>query len=401
MTWRENKWIRAALPALLIHCSIGTVYCWSLIKGDIADYIGHSVGQLEWAFSLAIFFLGMSAAFGGNIVEKNIKKSSLISAICFAGGLALTGIFIYYKSLIGIYLSYGVLMGIGLGIGYLTPVKTLMLWFKEQPGLATGIAITGFGLAKVMASPIMVFLQEKVGIISMFFVLAVAYFIVMIIGHLIIKKPNGWSENQVKEQFKVSTFFKNKTFIGIWLMIYINIACGLALIAYEKDIMKYIGLSAVTIGIISSLTAVFNAGGRFCYSYLSDKLKQRITIYKFILSLSVGFILLTILTDAINREFAVVVIMLLCAINSGYGGGFSNLPTLLSQRFGMDNISKVHGLSLSAWAIAGLTGNQLSSYIYTTTGSYNNILYAILPLYIIGLIISFTLVGDNKNKQNG
>ncbi len=130
----NNKWIRAVLPALLIHCSIGTVYCWSLFKGDIASYIGKSVGEVEWAFSIAIFVLGMSAAFGGKFVEKDIHKSSLLAAIFFVAGMALTGFFIYQKSLIGIYLSYGVVMGIGLGIGYLTPVKTLMLWFKKQKG---------------------------------------------------------------------------------------------------------------------------------------------------------------------------------------------------------------------------------------------------------------------------
>ena len=146
----ENKWMRAVIPALLIHCSIGTVYCWSLFKADIASYIGNSVGEVEWAFSIAIFVLGMSAAFGGKFVEKDIHKSSLLAALFFVVGMAATGFFISQKSLLGIYISYGFVMGIGLGIGYLTPVKTLMLWFKEQKGLATGLAVAGFGLAKVI-----------------------------------------------------------------------------------------------------------------------------------------------------------------------------------------------------------------------------------------------------------
>lgn len=133
--WRENKWIRGAIPALLLHCSIGTVYCWSIFSQEIAEYIGFSKGAVEWAFSLAIFFLGMSAAFLGNIVEKDIHKSSLIAAICFGLGMALTGVCIWYGgmhqhsvlALVGIYISYGFIMGIGLGTGYLSPVKTLML----------------------------------------------------------------------------------------------------------------------------------------------------------------------------------------------------------------------------------------------------------------------------------
>ncbi len=137
--WRANKWIRAAVPALLLHCSIGTVYCWSIFSQEIADHIGFSKGATEWAFSFAIFFLGMSAAFLGNVVEKDIHKSSLIAAICFAAGMAGTGFFIWYGgnnqgnilALIGIYVCYGFIMGVGLGTGYLSPVKTLMLWFKE------------------------------------------------------------------------------------------------------------------------------------------------------------------------------------------------------------------------------------------------------------------------------
>ena len=138
----QNKWVRAAIPALLLHCSIGTVYCWSIFSQEIADYIGFSKGATEWAFSFAIFFLGMSAAFLGNIVEKDIHKSSLIASICFAAGMAGTGFFIWYGgahkgnalALIGIYVCYGFIMGIGLGTGYLSPVKTLMLWFRTVKG---------------------------------------------------------------------------------------------------------------------------------------------------------------------------------------------------------------------------------------------------------------------------
>ena len=110
----ENKWIRAVIPALLIHCSIGTVYCWSLFKADIAAYIGNSVGEVEWAFSIAIFVLGMSAAFGGKFVEKDIHKSSLLAALFFVVGMAATGFFISQKSLLGIYISYGFVLAIGL-----------------------------------------------------------------------------------------------------------------------------------------------------------------------------------------------------------------------------------------------------------------------------------------------
>lgn len=393
---RNNKWTRAAIPALLLHCSIGTVYCWSLVKSDIAEYIGRSKGEVEWAFSIAIFFLGMSAAFAGRIVEKDIHKSSLIATCCFVVGFAGTGLAVQLKSLAGIYLCYGVVMGIGLGLGYLSPVKTLMLWFSEQKGLATGLAVAGFGLAKVIASPVMTGLIDSVGIIKMFYVLAVVYFIMMFTGHLLLKKPDGWVEEQGTGGAKVGEILKNPVFIGIWLMFYINITCGLALISQEKDILTTMGVSAAVISLVSSMSAIFNAGGRIGFSAAADKLKDRNTIYKLIFILSIGISLITIFTNAVNNGIVILAVILLCIINAGYGGGFSNLPTLLSDRFGMKSISQIHGLALSAWAFAGLSGNQLSSYIVSATGSFTNVLYVTTILYAVALVISFVLVKSSR-----
>ena len=408
MSKLENKWMCAAVPALLIHCSIGSVYCWSLLKGNIAEYIGRSNSEVEWAFSIAIFFLGMSAAFSGKLVEKDIHKSSLIAAICFATGMAGTGFFIYKRSLIGIYLCYGVLMGIGLGIGYLSPVKTLMLWFDKQKGLATGLAVAGFGLAKVIASPIIELVQgtmnldgslaDPTRIYKVFYILALIYFVMMFAGHILLKKPEGWIEEDepVGEKTSPLTIFKNKTFIGIWLMFYINITCGLALISQEKDILTFIGFSSIAV--VSSVTAVFNAGGRLFFSAWADKFKDRNSIFKLIFLLSIVFTGIIILTNSITNGIVPLVIILLCVINAGYGGGFSNLPTLLSDRFGMNSISTVHGLALSAWAFAGLTGNQLSALIISKTGSYNNVLYVTLVFYIVALIISIVAIKPGNNE---
>lgn len=413
----ENKWIRAVLPALLIHCSIGTVYCWSLFKNDIANYIGKPIGQVEWAFSIAIFVLGMSAAFGGKFVEKDIHKSSLISALFFVVGMAGTGFFIYQKSLIGIFICYGVIMGIGLGIGYLTPVKTLMLWFGKQKGLATGLAVAGFGLAKVIASPLMEKLMGERNaegvllnpnnIFMMFYILAGLYLVMMFIGHLLIKKPAGHTEESaIAKAFSYKAVLKNKTFIGIWLMFYINITCGLALISQEKGILFFIGFGAV--GLVSSLTAAFNAGGRLFFSAWADRLKDRNTIYKIIFMTSIASILLTVVFDGINNSMVLLIIIMLCVVNAGYGGGFSTLPPLLSDRFGIDSISTVHGLALSAWAFAGLSGNQLSAFILNKTQSYDMVLYVIMGLFLVATAISMWVVkpervfleNEETNKQD-
>ncbi len=429
-TYGSLKWTRGAIPALLLHCSIGTVYCWSLFSEDIANYIGFSKSATEWAFSLAIFFLGMSAAFLGNVVEKDIHKSSLISAICFALGMAGAGAFIYYGgmhkgsivALIGIYLSYGVLMGIGLGTGYLSPVKTLMLWFKEKKGLATGLAVAGFGAAKAIASPIMEWMLKSLGdggLYKMFFILAAVYFVMMFVGHLLLKKPDDWHEPETKEN-KKSIFEVLKTkplsnYIGVWLMFYINITCGLALISQEKNIVKCLGLAGA-VGIISTFSAIFNAGGRLGYSAWADKLKDRNTIYKLIFIVSIVLSGLVVLTGGIkngagNALLTGLVIVLIMMINAGYGGGFSNVATLLSDHYGMSNISAIHGITLSAWGFAGLTGNQLATWIVNHFGEkvdvggymvnpvgYQTVLIVTLSLYVVALCLSMLLVKPTKNK---
>lgn len=406
----NNKWIRAAIPALLIHCSVGTVYCWSTFKQAIAEQIQMSSFAVGWAFSLAIFFLGMSAAFVGKFVERDIHKSSLISCICFSLGMIGTGVSIQFLSgwiaLVGIYIFYGVIMGIGLGIGYLTPVKTLMLWFSENKGLATGISIMGFGLAKAIATPIMDLLQNKLGIAPMFYILGMIYFCLMYTGHLLLKKPQGWIETTENQKCKILSMFKEKQFIGIWLMFFLNIHCGLMIISYEKQILNvaFAGATAlaVIVSVIPSFTAGFNAIGRIAYSTVSDKMKERNTIYKIIFISCILISVLTLSTHSINNAnnilLSIIVIVFLFMINAGYGGGFSTLPALLSERFGMKQISQIHGLALSAWAIAGLTGNNTSEIILNTTNNYENILVIGTTLYIVALLICVYLVG-NKREQ--
>ena len=441
--WRTNKWIRAAIPALLLHCSIGTVYCWSIFSQEIADHIGFTKGATEWAFSFAIFFLGMSAAFLGNVVEKDIHKSSLIATICFAAGMAGTGFFIWYGgnhtgsllALIGIYVCYGLIMGIGLGTGYLSPVKTLMLWFQDRKGLATGLAVAGFGAAKAIASPIMQWMLDGLGeggIYKMFFILAAVYFVMMFVGHLLLKKPDGWHEPQKKEKGQgIWSVIKTRpltNYIGIWVMFYINITCGLALISQEKMIVKCIGLAGI-VGIISTVSAVFNAAGRLGLSAWADKMKDRNTMYKIIFIASIALTAVVILTKGITNGASSILLMILVlslvmVVNAGYGGGFSNVPTLLSDQYGMGSISALHGITLSAWAFAGLTGNQLANWIVNKFGEfidmdkwvnegvkvvvdpanlaagqtainptgYQTVLYVTVALYIVALLMSLFFV---------
>lgn len=306
--------------------------------------------------------------------------------------------------------------GLGLGTGYLSPVKTLMLWFKDRKGLATGLAVAGFGGAKAIASPIMQWMLANLGdggIYKMFIILACVYFVMMFIGHLLLKKPDDWHEPQGDEKApKIMDVLKTKpltNYIGIWLMFYINITCGLALISQEKMIVKCIGLAGF-VGIISTVSAIFNAGGRLGFSAWADKLKDRNTIYKLIFVISIVLTALVIITGGIrngagNTVLTILVLALIMMVNAGYGGGFSNVPTLLSDHYGMSNISAIHGITLSAWGFAGLTGNQLANWIVNRFGQevevngilvnptgYQTVLYVTIALYIVALLLSMVFV---------
>lgn len=382
----ENKWIRGAIPALFIHCCIGSVYCWSLLKDNIAAAMSVQTSSIEFAFSLAIFFLGMSAAFAGRFVEQQVKYASLVSCICFVTGLLGTIVAIDIGSVALLMLCYGALMGVGLGIGYLSPVKTLMIWFSEHKGLATGIAISGFGLSKVLFSPFIEWCNTNYGINTTLFSMSLISLVLMLIASLLIKKPNGWKEKKTKFSWNaIMKILTNPTYIKIWIIFYLNITCGLALISFEKSIGLFYGITAI--GLLSALTATFNTIGRFGYSTLSDYFNNKAIIYLIIFGTSVLGIAMNIITLPM-----LFIIVMLCIINAGYGGGFSTLPTLLESKFGMKQISMIHGFALSAWAWAGLSGNQLSNLIINKlNGTYTDLFIVLSVLYFIALLITIDI----------
>lgn len=389
----NNKWLVSAIPALLIHICIGSVYCWSLLKDEIALMMGCGVSSIELAFSLAIFFLGMSAAFGGQFVEKNVKAASAISCVFFSLGLLLSVLSISTGYIPGLMVSYGCIMGIGLGIGYLAPVKTLMLWFSEHKGLATGIAISGFGLSKVLFSPFIEWCNMEYSVTTTLIAISIFSLICMSIATYLIKKPDGWIEPKMKFNFvSYLDMLKEPLYWQIWIIFFLNITCGLALISFEKNIGLYAGIT--NIGILSALTAFFNTAGRFCYSTASDFIKNKTWIYIIIFASSCISILFASIIP-------ILVSVMLCIINAGYGGGFSTLPTLLQSKFGMERISTIHGLTLSAWGFAGLAGNQISNVVINILGwSFPLLFIILLLLYSIAMCITYKILKtESKSKK--
>lgn len=392
----KNKIFKAIIPALFIHLSIGSVYCWSLFVKPISNYTGFSLTQTQFAFSLAIFFLGLSAAFGGKFVEKDIKKSSIISTVFFCVGLSLTGLAVYSKSLILLYVSYGFIMGIGLGVGYLTPIKNLMLWFKDSKGFATGIAVCAFGFASTIGSFFITKLLSAHTLPKVFITMALIYLPFMLIAHLLIKRPPDYITQIEKNDFKISSMLKNKTFIVIWFIMLINISCGLSLISVASPMMNEIGMSAKTIALIIAIMGISNGAGRLLFSSVSDKFKDRTNIYEIIFTISV-IVLSMFAAELGSVNFLIGLILI--TISACYGAGFSCLPSLLSDKFGMKNISKTHGLILTAWSISGILGNQLSMLIKNITGSYTYLLYIIEIIYIVGFVLSQILIGGKKYEN--
>lgn len=383
---KENKWINGALPALLIHSCIGSVYCWSLFKGDIAKAMNIPVSEIEAAFMIAIFCLGMSAAFGGRFVEKNVRWSSLVSTCCFSAGLVGSVLSIYWGNKWLLFLSYGIMMGIGLGIGYISPVKTLMIWFKSTPGLATGIAISGFGLSKALFSPFIEWSVPLNGINVTLLSMAFISIVCMLIATFFIKKPAAWVESShkfsVKDAIEVIT---DRKYLTIWFMFFTNITCGLVIISFEKNIVSSTSLAS-SIAIISSASAAFNTLGRFGYATFSDYFKQKTVIYTIILFSSLAACLIVVFTGL----SWVSALIILWVVNLGYGGGFSTLPNILHGQFGLARLSTIHGLALSAWAWASVASYIISQvFIYRMGYGFEDTCMILGGLYAIAFLLSF------------
>ena len=392
----KNKIIHGAIPALLIHLSIGSVYAWSVFVNPISEILKLNLSSIQFAFSLAIFFLGMSAAFLGNLVEKNIKISSFLSIIFFCIGLVISGLAIHIKSLILLYLGYGVLMGIGVGIGYLTPCKTLMLWFKDNKGLAIGLSVMGFGFASTIAGPMITAFIKWVGVSMAFYLLAIIYCIPMVIAMILIKKPDGEEQKDIaRTGFKYRKMFTNKTFIILWIMFFINIHCGLSIISSASPIMQEFGATVLFATTAVSIMGIFNGIGRIGLATISDGFEHRLSI-GFIIFIS-SIIAMVVLSNSHDMWW---IMLSLCTITAMYGAGFSTIAPILSDKFGMDNISKIHGLILSAWGIAGLTGNQMTAIIYNLTNSYRPVIYINLFLYNVALILVAILYYYDAVKES-
>ena len=380
-----KRFFRAVLPAFLLAVSVGQIYAFTNFSTEIAQYIGESQKNVQFAFSLGIFFLGMGAAFFGKIVEKNIRLSTIIGTTLFLSGLVATEVGIHMKSLMMIYLGYGFLIGLGTGVIYISPVKTMMLWFPEHKAIAAALPIISFGLGSTLStilfsgihwgtpgSSIAVFQLRgfmDYGITNVFHAYAIFYAVPMVIACFLLKKPKiqvqSFGHGIPSLEFSYMQLFGNRFFWQSWLFMFLNISAGLCLIPLAKQMMSspdVYGDNVKLITWIVALSGLMNGGGRFLFAWWSDRLAKRINILLVILAISAGIMLASYLPVLIG--------LALLVINACYGAGFSVIPAILADHFGMTNISKIHGAVLSAWGFAGLAGNQVAMAVSKAFGGY-------------------------------
>ncbi|MDD2483540.1 MAG: OFA family MFS transporter [Eubacteriales bacterium] len=392
----KNRWL-IALSAIGIHICIGSVYAWSVLTKPIMSQMGFSLKSTQWTFSLAILFLGLSAAFLGGFVEKmGPRKSGLLSACLFGAGMLGTGLAIYLGSLPLMYLFYGVIGGMGLGIGYITPVSTLVKWFPNRRGFATGLAIMGFGFASLLAGPIMQRLIGSYGLVLTFVILGIIYLAIMVAASLYLAPPKKTETSLVNSpvqkttnsltQFTAKEVLRAWQFYALWCIFFINITCGIGLLSVASPMAQDVAnLSPQAAASMVGLIGLFNGLGRIAWASVSDYIGRGTTYIAFFSIQIIAFYQLSSTTNAFAFQLLVLLII------TCYGGGFAAMPAYLSDCFGTKELSAIHGKILTAWASAGIVGPLLVAWIREETSSYTSTLHIFSICFVFSLLIAIYL----------
>jgi MFS transporter, OFA family, oxalate/formate antiporter len=402
----KNRWLIAA-AAVGIHISIGSVYSWSVFTNPLREKHNWGLSEISLTFSIAILFLGLSAAFMGHFVERyGPRISGLIASACFGAGLIGAGFADSIGSLFMLYFFYGALGGIGLGIGYITPVSSLVKWFPDRRGLATGLAIMGFGFASLIASPVIARLINGIGISNTFYLLGAIYFGIMFLSSLYLAPPpKDWQpvgmkdkdqkeEKQSKDlaQLTANEAVKTIRFWALWAMLFINVTCGIAIISVASPMAQDIaGLSAGAAATMVGIMGLFNGFGRIGWASVSDYIGRPNVYTTFFALQTVAFVLLPNVTNAFLFQLLVYVIL------TCYGGGFASIPAYIGDLFGTKQLGAIHGYILTAWAAAGLVGPLVVSWIRETTNSYSLTLYIFTGAFVAALAISLLIRINIRN----
>ncbi|MBS0560529.1 MAG: OFA family MFS transporter [Proteobacteria bacterium] len=412
--------------ALCIHLCIGQVYAFSVFNLPMTKLIGITqsaaadwkLTDLGWIFSIAIFCLGLSAAIMGRWVEEGgPRRAMFTAALCFGGGFLVSAFGISSHQLWLVYLGYGVLGGIGLGLGYISPVSTLIKWFPDRPGMATGMAIMGFGGGAFVASPLSVWLMKHfststhVGVAETFVVMGVVYLAFMLVGSAIVRVPApGWQpagyvapltpkKLVTTQDVYVYQALKTPQFWLIWWVLCLNVTAGIGVLGQASAMSQEMFPGRVTpvaaAGFVG-LMSLFNMAGRFFWASTSDFIGRKNTYFIF-------FALGTVLYAAVPYTGAVgnLSLFVLCflVIISMYGGGFATVPAYLRDMFGTRYVGAIHGWLITAWSAAGILGPVLVNYIrqyqidsgVPKAQAYNVTMDIMAALLVVGFLCNFMI----------
>jgi MFS family permease len=430
-----SRWL-VPPAALAIHLSIGQAYAFSVFKKPLNYLVQISIlggglkplpgvdssnladwkfTDLGWIFSIAIVFLGLSAAVFGKWLERvGPRKAMFTSAVSFGSGFLVSALGVQLHQLWLIYVGYGVIGGIGLGIGYISPVSTLIKWFPDRPGMATGMAIMGFGGGALIGSPLATNLMayfrtdRDLGVEATFLTMGVIYFVAMMFGVFTVRvpqkgwQPEGWVAPAkpkalvTAHSVEVNAAFGTPQFWLLWIVLCMNVTAGIGILEQASPMIQELfkgRITATAAGGFVALLSLFNMGGRFVWSSISDYIGRKSTYYVFFVLGAVLYYLAP-RTGVSGLNSIPLFVTISAVILTMYGGGFATIPAYLRDLFGTMEVGAIHGRLLTAWSAAGIFGPVLVNYIreyeknrgVPLADAYSTVLYVMVGLLIVGLI---------------
>ncbi len=420
-----SRWL-VPPAALAIHLSIGQAYAFSVFNLPLSRAIGISssapgdwkLSTIGWVFSVAIVFLGLSAAvFGAWLERVGPRKAMFVSAVSFAAGFQVAALGVVTHQFWMLLLGYGVLGGIGLGIGYISPVSTLIRWFPDRPGMATGLAIMGFGGGAMIASPLSTTLMAHFrtptsqGVAPTFATMGLLYFALMLCGVFMVRtppagwQPAGWTEGRTTRglittgNVMADRAIHTPQFWLLWMVLCMNVTAGIGVLGQASPMIQEMFPGVISAGAAAGfvgLLSLANMGGRFFWSSLSDRLGRK-TVYTIFFVLGAALYAVVPITGRMGSVALFVLGYVI--ILSMYGGGFATIPAYLRDMFGTVQVGAIHGRLLTAWSVAGVLGPVLVNYIreyeiahgVAKADAYTVTMRIMAALLVVGFICNYRM----------